>query len=240
MQNIIMKNFFENKYIDDIKGDFFNNYFTPIWNEVLKNFSFQSLLDVGCGNGFFSSALKKDITCKLYGIDANPYALTEASKVGFDEVQLVEDFSYNKIPFSDEQFSMILCKDVFEHLLNPEHLLQEMIRVANKNGRLLIHIPNHFSLYGRLKFLITNNIDTFDYFPESNSLNFPHIRFITHKDLSELFKRNGLIIEKDLSYFFFSFPLQRFLPYKHVIAKQLIKKAPSEFACGFTFLLKKQ
>lgn len=44
---------FPDKYLDDISGDPFSNYFTPIWDEVCAEVSFSSMLDVGCGNKVF-------------------------------------------------------------------------------------------------------------------------------------------------------------------------------------------
>ena len=49
------------------------------------------LLDVGCGNGIFSSIVKKKTGCKLIGIDGNKHALEVAQKseIGFDETLIL-------------------------------------------------------------------------------------------------------------------------------------------------------
>ena len=51
-------NHFPDEYIDEIDEDL-NNYFTPVWEEVLLQENITDLLDVGCGNGIFSSIVKK-------------------------------------------------------------------------------------------------------------------------------------------------------------------------------------
>ena len=52
-------NHFPDEYIDEIDEDLNNNYFTPVWEEVLLQENITDLLDVGCGNGIFSSIVKK-------------------------------------------------------------------------------------------------------------------------------------------------------------------------------------
>ena len=77
----------------------------------------------------------------------------------------INDFSKDKLKIQDNFFDLIICKDVFEHLINPNHLVKEIHRILKPNGLLLSHVPNHFPLWGRLKFLIENNLDTFRIFP---------------------------------------------------------------------------
>ena len=76
---------FPDKYIDEINEEINDNYFTPVWKEILSSIEIDSLLDVGCGNGIFSSIVKKKTGCKLVGVDGNKYALEKASsnEVGF-------------------------------------------------------------------------------------------------------------------------------------------------------------
>ena len=87
-----MKNIehFPDKYIDEIDEEINSNYFTPVWKEILSKIRIDNLLDVGCGNGIFSSIVKKETGCNLVGVDGNKYALEKASsdEVGFDEVRL--------------------------------------------------------------------------------------------------------------------------------------------------------
>ena len=57
-----MKNIehFPDKYIDEINAEVDSNYFTPVWELVLSHIKIENLLDVGCGNGVFSSIVKKN------------------------------------------------------------------------------------------------------------------------------------------------------------------------------------
>lgn len=230
---------FPDKYIDEIEVDLYDNYFTKVWNDVCSEIQFKSLLDVGCGNGVFTATLKRSVGCQLSGVDGSSYALEKAKSHGFDEVELIGDFNSNPLPFGPERFDCVVCKDVLEHLHAPEFLLEEINRVLKRKGFLLVHVPNHFSLYGRIIFLFSNNMDTFCYFRGAKPWNFPHIRFFTYESLSELLQVKGFKIKKNLSHHFFSFPYRRFIPMKSIIAKFLTRMWPSQFAEGFTIVCQK-
>jgi len=230
---------FPQKYIDEINAEVDNNYFTPVWEEILSNIKIEKLLDVGCGNGVFSSIVKKKTGCKLIGVDGNQYALELASRseIGFDGVSLLNDFNTDPLPFGKAAFNFVVCKDVFEHLINPVFLLKEINRILKNDGYLLLHIPNHFPLIGRVKFLLNNRLDTFNYFPSAELWEFPHIRFFTYESILKLCSINGFILKLNLSYLFPKVPFAKLLP--NTLKKAIINHNPSQFAEGFTLLLSK-
>lgn len=232
---------FPDKYLDDISGDPLANYFTPIWDEVCAEVSFSTVLDIGCGNGLFTAGLKKRFPCTLFGVDGSAYALEGAKQSGFDDVQLVKDLSSQPLPFAGDKFDIVVCKDVLEHLLDPEHLVSEMTRVVRVGGYLLVQVPNHFSLYGRLKFLFTNNIDTWHYYVDSDRWNFPHIKFYTHENFVAMFCKYNCDLLKDFSRYFFSIPKRRYLPkiFDKKVAQFFTRRWPSQFAQGFAILFRK-
>jgi len=233
---------FSAKYIDDIaKINTDSNYFSPVWQDVLyKLGGFESMLDIGCGNGVFAAEAKKKTGCKLYGVDGSDYALQQAKDMGFESLSLITDFNSDVLPFSEAQFDFCLCKDLLEHLLRPEFVLEEAFRVLKPNGHLLVHVPNHFSLHGRIKFLFNNDIDTYHYFPGAKRWDFPHIRFFTYESLVELLSLKGFRIVSDLSYHFPALPYGRYLLPCLILRRRMIKRYPSQFAEGFTLLTKKR
>ena len=169
---------FSNELIDDISGDPENNYFTPVLNQVLDRIPMPNkVLDVGCGNGLFTSAIKKKISCRLTGVDGSEHALSHAYKSGFDEVYIINDFSIDSLSSETSSMDFVICKDVLEHLICPEQLVSEISRVVRNGGFVLLHVPNHFPIIGRLKLLFQNTIDPFYFFPDAERWNFPHIRF---------------------------------------------------------------
>ena len=232
---------FPAKFIDDIaKIDTDSNYFSPVWKEALSTTGhFGSMLDIGCGNGVFAAEAKRIAGCKLYGVDGSDYAIRQAREVGFESLAVIKDFNVDVLPFEAEQFDFCLCKDLLEHLLRPGFVLREARRVLKPGGFLLVHVPNHFTLHGRIRFLFNNDIDTYGYFPEAKRWDFPHIRFFTHESMVELLGLEGFEVVRDLSHHFFVFPLGRYLIPFRGLRRKLVERYPSQFAEGFTLLARK-
>jgi SAM-dependent methyltransferase len=231
--------FFPDKLIDDICENPDCNYFSSVLTEVFSLIPMpHEVCDVGCGNGLFTAALKKNTGCVLTGIDGSPYALQQASQLGFDALHKIDDFCSDRLPFSDETFDLVICKDVLEHLLSPDHLVQEISRILKCGARALIHVPNHFPISGRLKFLFSNNIDPFGYFPKSKRWEFPHIRFFNKNSLLQLLGLHSLQLERDLCHHFPKIPFfSRFLPIN--MKKWLVDNRSDAFSEGLTVLVRK-
>jgi len=91
-----------------------------------------NVLDLGCGKGesvdFFRS-VNPDINWTGLDVDISPEvkkrSRTDAEFKTFDGVN---------IPFEDNSFDLIYCKQVLEHVRIPEKLLREVCRVLKPNG----------------------------------------------------------------------------------------------------------
>jgi SAM-dependent methyltransferase len=234
---------FSGKYFEEIdKISESNNYFTPVLKEVLLKIDVKksTILDVGCGTGLFLKPLILAGCTNLYGVDGPQSYTDRAISRGYKDVYVIPDLNSSPLPVESESFDFVVCKDVFEHLLNPTYTLTEINRILKKDGLLLLHVPNHFPLTGRLKFLYTNNIDTFSFFKNESRWTFPHIRFYEYNDSLQVLAKNNFSIILDLSHHFASIPiLSRFKSLKP-INKYLAKRFPNQFAAGFTFLVKKE
>jgi SAM-dependent methyltransferase len=230
---------FSSKDIDSIRADPENNYFTQVLRETLEYTpNPNNVCDVGCGNGLFSAVLKNWTNCRLVGVDGSDYALKQAQLKDFDDLIKIQDFSVDNLPFEDESFDLVINKDVLEHLLHPEHLVFDILRVTRVGGQALIHVPNHFPLFGRLKLLFTNTIDPFNYFPDSRRWDFPHIRFFDQKDFLDLMISVGFKPVVNLCHHFQSFPKIGFFMSNN-LKNKISKKNPNLFATGFTYLFRK-
>jgi SAM-dependent methyltransferase len=233
---------FAGKYFEEIDQiSEKDNYFTPVLQDVLMaiNVKSASVLDVGCGTGLFLKPLISAGCTQLYGVDGPQGFTDRAISRGYKEVSVVADLNVSTLPSANESFDLVVCKDVFEHLLNPTHALSEISRVLKKDGLLLLHVPNHFPLIGRLKFLFTNNIDTFNFFKNESRWTFPHIRFYEYRDSLQVLAANNYSLVHDLSYHFQAIPLLSRFKLLDSFRKYLVEHFPNQFASGFTFLLKK-
>lgn len=233
---------FPGKYfeeIDQISEQ--DNYFTPVLRDVLMKIDVRnaSVLDVGCGTGLFLKPLIVAGCTQLYGVDG-PHDFTDrAIRRGFKDVTVVADLNISPLPGANASFDLVVCKDVFEHLLNPTHALSEISRVLKKDGLLLLHVPNHFPLIGRIKFLFTNNIDTFSFFKKESRWTFPHIRFYEHRDSLQVLAAHNFSLVLDLSHHFQAIPILSRFKLLWSLRKYLVDHFPNQFAAGFTFLVKK-
>jgi len=234
-----MKEHFDNKFIDDINETLGDNYFSPILDWVFSQDRIKSVCDVGCGNGVFTGDIKQKFECdKLIGVDSNQYALEQASNLDFDEIIKVSDFTQDTIPIESSSFDLVICKDVLEHLIDPLFLTCEIARILKTDGYFLVHVPNHFPFWGRLKFLFKNDIDTFSYFPDSSRYDFPHIRFFTLASMEDLLNLSGFKVVKNISYFFAQPPLlHRIMSIR--FRKFLTNLSTDNFSEGITLLARK-
>ena len=206
-----MNRFFSDQQFEDIEhsGTVEDNYFADVTKKIRELIGQDHcvILDVGCGSGLFFAKLAQAENVDMLGIDAPSLQKTVAIDRGYKDVFDIEDLSTEPLPFDDNTFNFVVCKDVFEHLLEPSFALKEIKRVLQKNGLLLLHVPNHFSLYGRIKFLFTNNIDTFKYFGSDDRWTYPHVRFFKHPNFIEKLQVEGFVLEQDISSFFSAIPL---------------------------------
>jgi 2-polyprenyl-3-methyl-5-hydroxy-6-metoxy-1,4-benzoquinol methylase len=98
-----------------------------------------SILDVGCGEGFTLNRLKVNgIGKKLEGIEYLQDAI-ELGKKTYPDI-LIKKGTIYKLPYKDNEFNLVLCTEVLEHLERPQDALKELVRVSKKY--LVISVPN--------------------------------------------------------------------------------------------------
>jgi 2-polyprenyl-3-methyl-5-hydroxy-6-metoxy-1,4-benzoquinol methylase len=105
--------------------------------------AFGSLLDIGCGSGaLLDHFVERGVSC-----------------VGFDLSQAIMSYhrqrdafpgfvaSVEQIPLAAEQFDMLTCLGLIEHLADPVAALAEMKRVVRPGGRAIITVPRLISVF---------------------------------------------------------------------------------------------
>jgi ubiquinone/menaquinone biosynthesis C-methylase UbiE len=104
------------------------------------------------------------------------------------------------LPFPDQSFDLVVCKDILEHLLDPLFVLKEATRVLRDNGAIVISVPNHFYWRMRLRLLsgrgmIWSGIFA-DHGTDYHEWDYMHIRFFTYKGFREFLEAAGLTAVK--------------------------------------------
>ena len=116
-----------------------------LWN-FFRNFlnltaakKVDSILDVGCGEGFTLNRLKeKGIGKNLEGVEYSKAAIELGHKT-YPDITIMQGNIY-QLPYKDNAFDLVLCTEVLEHLDDPKKGLKELVRVSNKF--LVISVPN--------------------------------------------------------------------------------------------------
>lgn len=103
-----------------------------------------SILDIGCGLGFFIEIAKKSkVPWDAYGLELNEYLAREANTILKGKVKVG---SLAHIPFNDNFFDCITCFDVLEHDVNVNKNLQNIHKALKDDGIVVIQSPNYRSL----------------------------------------------------------------------------------------------
>jgi len=149
-----LKNFYETRYRRVGKGIIYEKWVKLIVN-IVGNYktSVSSLLDIGCGDGTCTSALKTVLHAnEAYGIDISELAVRLAIKKGIHAIRL--DIGTQSLPFFNNYFDFIFCGETIEHIFDTDHLLSEAYRVLKTGGTLYITTPNLASWFNRLALLL--------------------------------------------------------------------------------------
>jgi len=233
---IIMKTYidFYERYWDKKSPaiDEYNQWKRKILTSIIPPRS--KILDVGCGKLSATFPLTKK--SKITGIDISKKALELIPDNYVKKIQL--DLNGNNLPFKNEGFDVVLLMDVLEHLIDPERIVRESVRVLINGGTLICSVPNTMNLMNRIYFLFgkpidITNINQNDPFPE-------HIRTFSKKKAEKLFLKNGLS-KKETHYYL---PGGRTKISRLITTTTrslgLLKTIPSIFSVEFLFYFKKE
>jgi ubiquinone/menaquinone biosynthesis C-methylase UbiE len=90
----------------------------------------KTLIDIGCGNGFFLRQVKSN-GLDLFGCD-------------IADTRRVRDYNFLRcsiahLPFKDKQFDIVTSSHTLEHIVNPEKAISELKRITRR--QLIITVP---------------------------------------------------------------------------------------------------
>ena len=126
-----------------------NSFKREAWQKLISEHAGQGdnieALDIGTGPGFFA-ILMSDLGYKVTAVDCTEYMLQEAGKntenAGF-YVHFVKADAH-KLPFLDNAFDLIVCRNLVWTLTNPQAVYQEWYRVLKKSGKVLVFDANWY------------------------------------------------------------------------------------------------
>lgn len=100
------------------------------------------LLEVGSGLGHLVAQLED--TFETYGIDVNHWAVKKSKEVV--NTSRLQTASAQELPFTNYSFNVVIIKHIVEHLPHPQKAIQEIARVTEPGGTLILATPNLSSL----------------------------------------------------------------------------------------------
>jgi ubiquinone/menaquinone biosynthesis C-methylase UbiE len=115
-----------------------NRRFLETILEMLSLVSFNSLLDVGSGEGVVLGLINESHDVRLLGMDLDPKRIQVAQQLTPSESFFVGDAQV--LPFEDNSFDIIIMLEVLEHVGNPRLALSEAHRVTR--NYLLASVPH--------------------------------------------------------------------------------------------------
>lgn len=147
-----------------------------------------NILEVGCGHGALSQALKKTNERRII--------------IGIDPVAELKDYFFSVFmgKFEDYytngderfKFDCILFPDVLEHMVDPWSALKKAHGMLADGGYIIVSVPNvsHWSVIVQLMY------GNFHY-QDSGILDRTHLRFFTPAGISDAIERAGFRIIAD-------------------------------------------
>jgi len=151
--------------------------------EILRPLKVDSILDVGCGEGFTLNKFKEEkIGKNLSGIDYSDDALKLGAET-YPDLKLKKGDIYD-IHEKDNSFDLVMATEVLEHLDDPQKALKELIRVSKKY--VMLSVPNEPFFIGA-NFARGKYLKSFGNHPE-------HINHWTFFSFERFLRKNGLKI----------------------------------------------
>ncbi len=138
-------------YKEDKETIFLSQFKDPLMDHLYKKILFhlkdapgKKLLDVGCGAGKVISLAGKD-GFEVLGVEI------EEKVAGLAQKNLQKERVKGKIITGDilktklkkEQFDVVVCSEVIEHVDSPEKIIQEIHRLLKKDGILILTTPHN-------------------------------------------------------------------------------------------------
>ncbi|MGA2227449.1 MAG: class I SAM-dependent methyltransferase [Syntrophobacteraceae bacterium] len=119
-------------------------YFPPELRFILDTNSFDSLIDIGCGNGALLNRLKTLGYLKnkhVWAVDFSETRLDSVKAIDSSIVAVQDDAQFlEKVP--DSHFDLIISSQVIEHVLSDQDMISALSRIARPNA--LVYLDTVF------------------------------------------------------------------------------------------------
>jgi 2-polyprenyl-3-methyl-5-hydroxy-6-metoxy-1,4-benzoquinol methylase len=150
--------------------------------------AYASVLEVGCGAGLFSAALRQEAT--RWGIEPDTDAAAQAAG-RLDRVLPGKYFDHaSDLPATG--FDLVVCNDVIEHMDDHEDFLASIRTKLRPGGVLVGSVPNVRHAPHLYRLLVARDWR----YEDEGVLDRTHLRFFTQKSLARTLATHGFRVER--------------------------------------------
>jgi ubiquinone/menaquinone biosynthesis C-methylase UbiE len=115
--------------------------------EMLANWQFDSILEIGCGTGK-NTALLAQVGARVHALDFSEGMIEKAKeKIKAENVNFSVADLTQRWPCEDAAYDLIVCNLVLEHIEDLSFIFSEVFRVLKESGEFLIHELHPFRQY---------------------------------------------------------------------------------------------
>ena len=134
------------------------------------------ILDVGCGDGELMNYILNNISHDIRGIEISKTNIQKCVSKGL--IVIEGDAEKDLFQFPDSSFDFVILSQTLQAFLNPEKVLDELLRVGKKA---IVTIPNFGHWKVRLKLLFKGTMPITETLPHKWH-NTPNLHMCTIKD----------------------------------------------------------
>ena len=116
----------------------------------------KSILDIGAGEGYLLNFFNKR-NYKCYGVDQSLYGIKNHNPKLLKKIEFVNCDIVKDDFFLGKKFDIIFLINVAEHVSNFNILIKKIYKKLNKNGILIVRVPNEYDIIHK-KYLKDNNL----------------------------------------------------------------------------------
>ena len=137
--------------ISDPKASYFQySRYYGILREI-DRFSFTDFLDVGCAEGMYLLAVKKNWSkSNVFGIDFSAIALKKTRIYTNKTHSSLACADAAHLPFKNDSFDLVLCSETLEHMVDDKIAIKELLRICRK--ACIITVPSFSSTWAKSHF----------------------------------------------------------------------------------------
>jgi SAM-dependent methyltransferase len=176
----------------------------------------KTILDCGCGRGFYLKMIRTVSNCRLYGLELeSEIAAKGYANVGHLPGITITQASIYEQPYRTGGFDGVILSEVLEHIDDEVRGLREILRVLKPGGVVAITVPN--ANYPFWWDPINKTLETLFKRPIRSGplagIWANHVRLYTAERLRQVVAQAGFIIEEERAFTHHSFPFIHNLVY---------------------------